>query len=98
LVSENLAPRFLIRGPKGEIMTVKEWAGKLNEIEYPAGEIHQLEKELKADKIIVVYGASDDLLEFEGLICEEMGAYNGGEAKIVYVPGRVISLRKRSKP
>ena len=28
--------------------------------------------------LVVVYGASDDLIEFEGAICDELGAYGGG--------------------
>jgi hypothetical protein len=33
-----------------------------------------------ADGLVVVYGASDDLMEFEGAIIDEVGVYNGGVA------------------
>lgn len=32
--------------------------------------------------IVIVYGASDDLMEFEGAINDEVGCYNGGTAYI----------------
>ncbi|WP_238474259.1 hypothetical protein [Pseudomonas cavernicola] len=31
---------------------------------------------------MVVYGASDDLMEFEGAFRDEVGCYNGGQAKV----------------
>lgn len=34
-------------------------------------------KQIKEAKLVVVYGASDDLLEFEGAIQEECGAWDG---------------------
>lgn len=43
---------------------------------------HQFtEKELQIAKdnaFVIVYGASDDLMEFEGAICDEAGCYEGG--------------------
>lgn len=32
----------------------------------------------KANGFVIVYGASDDLIEFEGAICDEGGCYEGG--------------------
>jgi hypothetical protein len=32
------------------------------------------------NNLVVVYGASDDLMEFEGAICDEIGWHNGGTA------------------
>jgi hypothetical protein len=63
-------------------MTIKEWAEKLNGIEYPADEPDEENGNLKTDGIIAVYGASDDLMEFRGVIYDEVGAYEGGEAFI----------------
>ena len=33
--------------------------------------------EMKQDGIVVVYGESDDLVEFDGAICDEAGAWGG---------------------
>jgi hypothetical protein len=84
LASENLALGFLIRGSKGEIetMTVKEWAEKISGFGYPADELDDLNKEMAADGIIIAYGISDDLLEFRGVVCDEVGAWEGTEALI----------------
>jgi len=57
-------------------MNTKEWAEKLNNIEYPADEIWDMRKELENDGIVVVYGASDDLMELEGAIYDEYEAYD----------------------
>jgi hypothetical protein len=82
LVSEYLPPGFLIRGSKGEIMTVKEWAEKISGFEYPADELDNLNKEMAADGIIIAYGVSDDLLAFRGVIYDEVGAYEGVGVRI----------------
>jgi hypothetical protein len=63
-------------------MTVKEWAEMLNGIEYPANELNEFNKDMKKDGIIIVNGASDDLLEFRGIINDEAGAYEGTEIRI----------------
>jgi hypothetical protein len=56
-------------------MTPQELATMLNGAEYP----FKLWKEHEAAKhgLVVVYGASDDLIEFEGAIDDEAGAYGG---------------------
>jgi hypothetical protein len=82
LASENLAPGFLIRGPKGETMTAKEWAARINGIEYPADELAGLNKAMADDGIVIAYGASDDLLEFRGVIYDEAGAWEGTEVRV----------------
>lgn len=40
------------------------------------------EAEAKESGLVVVLGASDDLMEFRGAIRDEVGAYNGGEALV----------------
>jgi hypothetical protein len=92
LVSEYLAPGFLIRGLKGEDMTIKEWAEKLNGIEYPADELDKFNNKLAADGIVVVYGASDDLLEFQGAINDEVGAWEGTTAKIAAGENGILKI------
>jgi hypothetical protein len=62
--------------------TVKEWAEKLNGIEYPADELDIFRKEMAENGIIAVFGASDDLLEFRGVLCEEAGAWEGNTVLI----------------
>ena len=56
-------------------MNTKEWAEKLNNIEYPADEIWELRKEIEKDGVVVVYGASDDLIEIEGDVSDEGDCY-----------------------
>jgi hypothetical protein len=61
-----------------------EWAERLNamKIEYPFYLNQDLRNELKRDGIILAYGASDDLLEFEGALNDEVGAWNGTTVRI----------------
>lgn len=63
-------------------MNKEELATKLNASKYP----FRLNKELadlaKANGLVIVYGASDDLMEFEGAIRDEVGVYDGGFAFI----------------
>jgi hypothetical protein len=66
----------------GANMNAKEWAEKLNGIEYPADEICSQRKAIKADGLIVAYGMSDDILEFNGAIDYEVGAYQGITVKL----------------
>lgn len=63
-------------------MNSKEWAEKLNNIEYPADEIWDMRKQFEEDGVVVVYGASDDLIEFEGVISDEGDCYND---KVFYI-------------
>jgi len=66
-------------------MTPKALADALNGIEYSAT-IHlhgsDLMKLAKASGLVVAYGFSDDLLEFDGAIYDEFGCYGGGTALI----------------
>jgi hypothetical protein len=66
-------------------MTPKALAEALNGIEYSAT-IHlhgsDLMKLAKGAGLVVAYGFSDDLLEFDGALCDEFGCYDGGTALI----------------
>lgn len=64
----------------------QEWAQKLNGLEYPADAIYRQRAAIKADGQIVAYGASDDLLEFSGVIDDELSAWNGTEARLTEKP------------
>ena len=61
-------------------MTPKELAEKLNGIEYPVSIPPLLLAEARAAGVVIVYGASDDLMEFDGAICDEVGCCSGGIA------------------
>ena len=64
---------------------LKEYlAALLDGIQYPAHRSiakDQIEA-AKAAGLVIVFGASDDLMEFEGAIRDEFGCYNGGTALI----------------
>ena len=62
--------------------SLKKWAELLEGREY-CNEISTDEIVIaKKNNIVIVFGASDDLMEFEGAICDEVGCYNGGETYI----------------
>ena len=63
-------------------MEANELAAVLNGREYRA-EISASEEVLaKAAGLVVVFGASDDLMEFRGAISDELGAYDGTTARV----------------
>lgn len=61
-------------------MNAKKLAAQLTGAEYPLRLSKELTAEAKAAGLVIVYGASDDLMEFEGAIYDEVGAYDGGTA------------------
>jgi hypothetical protein len=61
-------------------MNAKELAAQLNGIQYPVRIPKTLTDAAKAAGLVIVYGASDDLMEFEGAIYDEVGCYDGGTA------------------
>ena len=66
-------------------MTPEEAAGMLDGVEYVhplEAKLKAMEPELKASGLVVAYGASDDLLEFEGAFQDEIGAWNGTKVQI----------------
>ena len=63
-------------------MNAKELAEKLTGMEYPVRIPESLVAEAKANRLVIVYGASDDLMEFEGAIYDEVGVCDGGVAFI----------------
>lgn len=56
---------------------VKELAEKLNG--KTESKIEKLAKYAKEQGLVIVYGASDDLMEFKGAIHDEGDCFNGGE-------------------
>lgn len=63
-------------------MNAQELAAKLNGREYTQEITKAEEQEAKASGLVVVFGASDDLMEFRGAINDEIGAYEGAIAPI----------------
>lgn len=64
-------------------ITIEEVVAALNGVEYPVNiekDFPDLNRRMKEAGIVVVYGASDDNMEFEGAISDEVGCYNGGFA------------------
>lgn len=65
-------------------MTVSEEmkgaASRLNGCEYGREGSAQFWAEMKARGLVAVFGASDDLMEFNGAIYDEVGCYGGGTA------------------
>jgi len=58
-------------------MTKEELAQKLNGREYRSEITREEAKEAKSNNLVVVFGASDDLIEFRGAIDDETDAYEG---------------------
>ncbi|MEN6544473.1 MAG: dUTP diphosphatase [Armatimonadia bacterium] len=63
-------------------MNAKELAALLNGREYAREITKDEEAQAKAAGLVVVFGASDDLMEFRGAIHDEVGAYDGGSALV----------------
>jgi hypothetical protein len=63
-------------------MNAKDLAVQLNGIQYPVRIPKTLTDAAKAAGLVIVYGASDDLMEFEGAIYDELGAYEGATASL----------------
>lgn len=61
------------------MMNIQEVADKLNGIQYgEEGKVLTLDfcKQLRREGIVVVRGYSDDVVEFDGAISDELGAYD----------------------
>lgn len=66
-------------------MTIREYAEMLNGREYGYPQFTKEEIEIaKQNGFVIGYGASDDLMEFDGALCDEAGCFDGG---MVYLAG-----------
>ncbi|WP_110947063.1 hypothetical protein [Pseudomonas bohemica] len=65
-------------------MTKEELAAQLDGIQYPAHRAITKEHIAAAKEagLVILYGASDDLMEFDGASREEIGCYDGGIALV----------------
>ena len=70
--------RYRIKEPK--TINIKEVAAKLHGKQYRDEISPELLNICKDNRIVVVFGASDDLMEFRGAIYDELDVYNGGTA------------------
>lgn len=59
---------------------IKLLADRLNGSQYPLHLSKEITEAAKTAGLVIVYGASDDLMEFEGAIADEVGCYEGGTA------------------
>ncbi len=60
-------------------MLKEKLAELLNGTEYPLRITKELRGIAKDSGLVIIYGASDDLMEFDGAIYDELGVYDGGE-------------------
>jgi len=61
--------------------TMEELAAKLNGREYLSEITKAEEADAKASDLLVIFGASDDLIEFRGVFSDETGCYTGGKIR-----------------
>lgn len=61
---------------------VQELADKLDMSGYPFRPDQEITDFAKANGLVIVYGASDDLMEFRGAIRDEVSVINGGTALV----------------
>lgn len=60
-------------------MDIKEYAEMLNGKEYGYSMFSKEELQIAKDNgFVIVYGASDDLIEFDGALYDEAGCFDGG--------------------
>lgn len=57
---------------------LKDIARELNGLKYPEYPSKDIIQECKQKNIIILFGHSDDLAEFEGAVTDEVGCYEGG--------------------
>lgn len=63
-------------------MTKEKLAARLNGREYGSEITRDEEKSAKKSGLVVVFGASDDLMEFRGAIYDEVDAYDGATVRL----------------
>jgi len=63
-----------------ELVKIMELAKKLHGREYLEEITEEEAFEAKRNRLVVVFGASDDLMEFRGAVDDEVPCYEGGDA------------------
>ena len=72
-------------------MNIATLAEKLHNTEYPINIPQDILDEAKANRLVILCGYSDDMMDFSGAISDEVDAMNGGTA-IVH-PGGLLGSR-----
>lgn len=64
------------------MMARENLAAALNvqQLQYPDEPAPELIESAKANRLVIIFGASDDLMELRGAVYDELGAYNGTTA------------------
>ncbi|WP_067097845.1 hypothetical protein [Marinomonas atlantica] len=63
-------------------MNIIELTNKLNGTQYPLRISSEMRESLKKSNLLIIYGASDDLIEFDGAFRDEVGVHDGGHVLI----------------
>lgn len=63
-------------------LTIKEVVSIIDNVEYPPRFTRSFIRQVESSGIVIVYGLSDDLLEFQGAIDDEIGACDGVEVLV----------------
>ena len=71
-------------------MTKEELAKMLDGMEYRYEITPDIQHGLINSDLVVVYGYSDDNMEFRGAIDDEVSCYNGGTAKLSHINGLLL--------
>lgn len=61
-------------------MILREWADLLNGREYGLELSKEEEAQALADGVVIIFGASDDLMEIRGFVNDELSCFEGGSA------------------
>lgn len=68
--------------PTDQYMTKEQLAAMITGREYPLELTKEELADAKASGLVIVYGASDDLIELDGAVNAECGVYAGGEVLV----------------
>jgi hypothetical protein len=77
-------------------MTKEQFAALIHGRQYRDEMTKEEEKIAKESNLIVIFGASDDLVEFRGMVYDEIGAYEGTDF-IIATPGTEIQVEDEDK-
>ena len=80
-----------------QTMTAKQLAEKMDGREYMDEITPEEEREAYCNRLVAVFGYSDDCLEFAGYIDDEIGAFEVREVEIDYNDGIILDNFKTDK-
>lgn len=76
-------------------MNAKELAEILNDCKIGDEISKEIEQKAKENNLVVVFSASDDLIEFRGTIDDELDVYGGGIAYLMNLGQLRLRLREQ---